>query len=59
MNSNTKYKLRLSKKIRKELDNKISVIHKDKSYRGPVVNMLLKNKEILSNNVNKSNNSIS
>lgn len=49
-----KYKLRLSKKSKKDLDKKITDINKDKFLQGPLANMLLKNKEILKDNFNKT-----
>ena len=52
--NNEKYKLRLSKKLKEELDKKISVIQSDKYLQGPTANMLLKNKKLLSEHYNKT-----
>ena len=49
-----KYKLRLSKKLKDELDKKITVIQKDPYQKGPVINMLLKNKDVLSEHFNET-----
>jgi len=48
-----KYKFRLSKKLKEELDKKITVIQNDEFLQGPVANMLLKNKEVLHDNYEK------
>ena len=53
--NNEKYKLRLSKKLKEKLDKKITTIQNDKFLQGPTANMLLKNKEILSDHYNKTN----
>jgi hypothetical protein len=49
-----KYKLRISKKLKEALDKKITIIQKDPYLKGPVVNMLLKNKNILCEHFNKT-----
>lgn len=54
IHNHKKYKLRLSKKSKKDLDKKITDINKDKFLQGPLANMLLKNKEILKDNFNKT-----
>jgi hypothetical protein len=53
--NNKKYKLRLSKKLKEELDKKITIIQQDPYLKGSVVNMLLKNKDILSKHFNETN----
>jgi hypothetical protein len=52
--NDTKYKLRLSKKLKEELDKKISVIQSNKYLQGPTANMLLKNRELLGEHYNKT-----
>ena len=54
INNDEKYKLRLSKKLKKELDKKMTTIQTDNFLKGPVVNLLLKNKEVLSDNFNET-----
>ena len=54
INNDEKYKLRLSKKLKKELDKKMTTIQTDNFLKGPVVNLLLKNREILSDNFNET-----
>ena len=49
-----KYKLRLSKKLKEELDKKITIIQQDPYLKGSVVNMLLKNKNILAEHFNET-----
>jgi hypothetical protein len=53
--NDSKYKLRLSKKLKEALDKKITLIQNDKYLQGPTANMLLKNKEVLSEHYNKTN----
>jgi hypothetical protein len=53
--NDSKYKLRLSKKLKEALDKKITRIQNDKYLQGPTANMLLKNKETLSEHYNKTN----
>ena len=52
--NNEKYKLRLSKKLKGELDKKITTIQNDKFLQGPTANMLLKNKDVLGEHYNKT-----
>ena len=49
-----KYKLRISKKLKEALDKKITTIQSDEFLKGPVVNMLLKNKNILKEHFDKT-----
>ena len=49
-----KYKLRIGKKLKDELDGVITLIQKDPYLKGPTVNMLLKNKDILNEHFNKT-----
>ena len=49
-----KYKLRISKKLKEALDKKITTIQSDEFLKGPVVNMLLKNKNILEEHFDKT-----
>lgn len=54
INNDEKYKLRLSKKLKKELDKKMTTIQTDNFLKGPVANLLLKNKEVLNENFNET-----
>jgi hypothetical protein len=50
----SKFKVRMSKKLKKDLDEKITFIQNNKYLQGPTANMLLKNKEVLHDTFEKS-----
>jgi uncharacterized C2H2 Zn-finger protein len=54
ISNNFKYGLRLSKKLKEALDEKITAIQNDKFLQGPAANMLLKHKEALEKHFNES-----